>query len=412
VSGERVALPRGPPAVRDSSAVTLTRRHRAATFAAVALALLFAPAFLPSVGRFATAPAASLAGDDRFCGHVALGILFAPASARAQETGGSFGGGDFSDTSSGSSSDSSGGGSWGSSSDSDWGSSGSVDWGSGGGGGGAGGAGLGAGFCLCLGIVVLLVLVAAFRKKSGGGAPPPYTGPNPMFASQLTLGIDWRARREVQEQLARLAASGQAGTKEGRAHLLRETVLALRRAELSWLYVGYRDGGGPLGPAQAQQTFTQWASDARARFKKELVRGDAMGVREQQAPELRARSHEGQGTVVVHLIVVARRPLAGVAQTTSADAIRRALSERGALDADALVALEVVWSPAAENDRMSSAELEQFYPEVRLIDPNTIAGRVFCSYCNGPFAMELLTCPHCGAPAPRQPQGPAGAAPA
>jgi uncharacterized membrane protein len=268
---------------------------------------------------------------------------------------------------------------------------------------------------MCLGIVALLLVAGALRKKAGRGgtgspggeAPAPYTGPNPMFVSQLTLGIDWRARRELQEQLARLAASGQVGTKEGRAHLLSETVLALRRAELSWLYVAYRDSNGPLGPQQAQQTFNQWAMDARSRFKKELVRADATGVRQQQAPELQARGHEGQGTVIVHLIVVARRPLAGVAQTTSADAIRRALSERGALEAEALVALEVVWSPAAENDRLSSAELEQFYPEVRLIDPNSIAGRVFCSYCNGPFAMELLTCPHCGAPAPRQP--PSGA---
>ena len=64
-----------------------------------------------------------------------------------------------------------------------------------------------------------------------------------------------------------------------------------------------------------------------------------------------------------------------------------------------MLALEVVWSPAAENDRMSTAELEQFYPEMKLIDPNSIAGRVFCAYCNGPFPAELLTCPHCGAPA-------------
>jgi len=41
---------------------------------------------------------------------------------------------------------------------------------------------------------------------------------------------------------------------------------------------------------------------------------------------------------------------------------------------------------------------------LRLIDPESIAGRIFCSYCQGPFAMELLNCPHCGAPA-EQSQG-------
>ena len=49
---------------------------------------------------------------------------------------------------------------------------------------------------------------------------------------------------------------------------------------------------------------------------------------------------------------------------------------------------------------MSTAELEAVYPHLQKIDERSIAGRVFCSYCRGPFAAELLTCPHCGAPAP------------
>ena len=60
--------------------------------------------------------------------------------------------------------------------------------------------------------------------------------------------------------------------------------------------------------------------------------------------------------------------------------------------------IEVVWSPAAEDDRMSTAELEQHYPELEKLDEKAIAGRVFCAHCSGPFPMELLACPHCGAP--------------
>jgi hypothetical protein len=79
--------------------------------------------------------------------------------------------------------------------------------------------------------------------------------------------------------------------------------------------------------------------------------------------------------------------------------IRAALADRGALQGQQMVALEVIWSPAAENDRMSTAELESVYTELKLIDPNSIAGRIFCAYCSGPFPAELLNCPHCGAPA-------------
>ena len=335
-----------------------------------------------------------------------------PAPARAQATGGSFGGGDFSDPP-----PSGGGGApsgWDpppSAPSTGWGpppsapafSSSSSDGSSGGGGGGVGGLGA---LCCFFGVVALLVLLASRKSKSGSTTAANYVGATGgMFLSQITLGIDWRARRELQEQLARLAASGQTGTKEGRALLLRETVLALRRAELAWLYAAYKDSGPPLGGPQAQAAFQAAATEARARFRQELVRNADGTLVQNPTPEMRASASEGQGTVVVSLIVVARRGLTTVTNLGDANQIRGALQERGALDADTLVALEVVWSPAAENDRMSSAELEQNYPELRLIDPNSIAGRLFCRYCNGPFAQELLNCPHCGAPAPKVEQG-------
>jgi uncharacterized membrane protein len=166
---------------------------------------------------------------------------------------------------------------------------------------------------------------------------------------------------------------------------------------MSWLYVGYRDAGS-MPPEQARAIFQQLANDARSRFQHELVRGHQGRVQQSEAPEMKAHANEGQGTVVVTILLATRRPVQGIASPDAAQ-IRHALSDRGALLPHHLVALEVVWSPATENDRMSTAELEQHYPELRLIDPNSIAGRVFCAYCQGPFPMELLNCPHCGAPA-------------
>ena len=329
---------------------------------------------------------------------VPLGLV---APAQAQSTGGSFGGGDFSSGGGGSSSGGGGGGF----SSSGGGFSGGGFSGTGGSGISDGGTGGGFGaFCLCVGVVGLVLVFTLMTRKSGGMAGGQVGAGGGMFLSQVTIGIDWRARKELQEQLARLASSGQTGTKEGRAMLLRETVLALRRAEMAWLYAAYKDSGPPLGGPQAQAMFQGAASEARARFRQEIVRNADGSVVANPTPEMRAHATEGQGTVVVSVIVVARRALTPI---TNVDAhqVRGALQERGSLDADSLVALEVVWSPAVENDRMSTAELEQNYPELRLIDPRSIAGRLFCAYCNGPFAMELLNCPHCGAPAPKVEQG-------
>jgi uncharacterized membrane protein len=347
---------------------------------------------------------------------VAIGLLCfligAPAVAAAQSTGGSFGGGSFGGSSSGSSgsSSSSGGFSSGGS------SSGSGGWSSGGSGsssgwdssssssgsyGGGGWEELPTSVLVVVAVILLGVFLVPVILHSRDGAPPTLVGTDldparDMHASALMLGIDWHARKELQLTLARLAKSGDTATAEGRARLLAETVLALRRAELSWLYVGYKQAGW-VTASDAEAAFKRAGADARARFTRELVRNAGGEVATTAAPEMTARPTEGPGVVVVTLVVVSRVGVRDVAEAVHAGRIRAALGDRGALTADQLVALEVVWSPAADDDRMSTAELEQHYPELRKIDPATIAGRVFCEYCSGAFAMELLTCPHCGA---------------
>jgi uncharacterized membrane protein len=263
---------------------------------------------------------------------------------------------------------------------------------------------------MILGLMVVVgafVLLSALRNKiNEAAAPAPAAAADvelEMHTSELALGVDWRARADLQAALAQLAASGDTGSEAGRARLLGETTLALRRAELSWLYVGYQELGW-RAPSEAESTFRNAANDARARFQREMVRNADGHVTTGPAPAaLSARPEEGPGLIVVTVIVVARRRPQPVADPRDATSIRAALDDRGTLRADELVAFEVVWSPAAEEDRMSSAELEQHYPDLALIDPATIAGRVFCSYCQGPFPMELLKCPHCGAAVEEQP---------
>ncbi len=119
--------------------------------------------------------------------------------------------------------------------------------------------------------------------------------------------------------------------------------------------------------------------------------------------DLAARPDEGPGLIVVTVITAARRLLHEVDDPRDAGDIRAALDDRCAVVASDLAAFEVVWSPAAEQDRMSSSELEQHYPDLALIDPASIAGRLFCTYCRGPFPMELLKCPHCGGPVEDKP---------
>ena len=325
---------------------------------------------------------------------IALLLLFAGAAA-AQDTGSSFGGGDFSGGS-----DFGGGGGGSYDTGSSWDSSSSGGYSSSGGGGGGGGGGP---IIAVIFVAVVLFLIVYSASRSGqrlrrvAGEVD-----DEIDVSAVSLGVDWRARRELQSRFAELAASGDVATREGRVRLLRETCLLVRRAEQSWLYAAVKNHS-LASRETAEASFRHTAADARARYKKELVRGDEAGVRRTDAGEQTARRSEGEGVVVVTLVVAARREIVDVDDARDAGALRQLLSILSSMVSHQLAALEVVWSPAAENDRMSTAELETLYPELVKIDERSIAGRVFCTYCNAPYAAELMKCPHCGAPLERRP---------
>jgi uncharacterized membrane protein len=373
----------------------------------------------------------------RFLLSFALVVSIACA-ARAQETGGSFDSEDW-----GSSSDSEGSSDWGSGSgSSDWGSQPSTpstdygstsDWGSGSGGGtssdygstgssyprtdydtspttsytpAVSGDAVGFFFVIVLVLIVLAIIVFVAQLPGRREVSPrsygrdylrvvgPPASPGLVDVSMLQLAIDWRARKFVQGELAKLAREGDTASKEGRVRLLRATTSALSSVKLAWLYAGARNFR-PMVQAQAQTEFQRIANDVRASFRQEIVRASAGRVVSIEAVGVRAKEHEGAGVVLVSVIVAARREIFDV-DANRAASIERLLGSLQSLSANEVLALSVVWTPAAEEDRMSTDELEA--RNRHLVRLGDIGGRVFCRYCAGPHAEELATCPHCGAP--------------
>lgn len=234
------------------------------------------------------------------------------------------------------------------------------------------------------------------EREAYSGAPASWEA---VDVTRLQLGIDWRSRRDVQARLEELARSGATLTDEGLVTMLRQTVEALRNAKIAWLYA-HVDNMLPTHAEGAEQRFRSLALDARAAFTEELVRSAGGQFQERAASAMRARSEEGEGAVVVSVVVASRAlELSDVDDPTDVAALEHLLAQLDQVaQFGSLMALEVVWSPAAEEDRMSTAELEQHYPALRKIDDAAIGGRRFCAYCRGPFPEELGGCPHCGAP--------------
>jgi uncharacterized membrane protein len=314
--------------------------------------------------------------------------LGAARVAHAQSTGGSMGGGSF--QSGGSSS-----GSYEDSSGSYEDSSGSYGYPRGYSSGGSDGCG-GAGFTLFI-LLAFALFIAVNRKRRGQGVSGLAMAPGgAVDVTVLRVALDWRERKFLQAELERIARSADTRTTPGLVRMLREVTIVLRRARDSWLYAGIVNAR-PMRAPEAEAWFQQHAQDARTRFREELIRNAEGAVATRAAGEHEARSEEGAGLVVITLIVAARGHLLDFHDMTDAEQVRRCLEGLGNLTSAALVAVEIVWSPAAEDDRLSSAELETLYPDVKKIRGSSMAGRVHCAYCGGPFPAELLTCPHCGA---------------
>lgn len=217
--------------------------------------------------------------------------------------------------------------------------------------------------------------------------------------SALSIAIDWRSRRSVQAALAALRGStgyrsdGNADSRAELIKLLHATANVLRDHRVAWLYAGGRDvPPSQMGVAQAR--FNEMVADLRSRYRHEIKSDDDLAA----IPEhIVPRAEEGEGVVVVSIVVAARGDLLGLPSASDAHAVELHLNRLGNAGLE-LRAFEAIWSPAAERDRMSTAELETLYPEMQKLDEGSQVGRVFCAHCNAPYAGELESCPACGAP--------------
>jgi uncharacterized membrane protein len=182
--------------------------------------------------------------------------------------------------------------------------------------------------------------------------------------------------------------------------MLREVSLMLRRLRDAWVY-----GGAVTEPMRdmdgSKSTFDRHVDDARSRFQEETIRNEQGTTTRGTPSQYTPRSDEGAGVILVSIIIAARRELFTVHTIGSGDDLRHALEVASQLAPQELVAIEIVWQPSEDADRLTSMELEAKYPRPDLIPiTNALVGKTFCTYCGAPFPAELVSCPHCGAPAP------------
>lgn len=179
----------------------------------------------------------------------------------------------------------------------------------------------------------------------------------------IGIALDAQARRSVQDAMRAIAQGGDTGSKAGLARMLREAVRVVIEAEASWTHA-LVEGGPPRPASEARRMFTEIAQRARSRFPVEVIRNANGTIATRPAPPLAAS--EEPGVVLVTFVVASREEIADPPDPSRREDLRRGLEALAVGEQD-LVAVEVVWSPAEEADRVSIAALERRHPEIRRI---------------------------------------------
>jgi uncharacterized membrane protein len=225
---------------------------------------------------------------------------------------------------------------------------------------------------LVVGLVVSSVVRAVRASRNAGSGPGSYYGADDgeavampgrayLYRLQLALG---RSARGIQDRLADFASQGDTETEAGLAALLQQTAVELLREKDAIRYLG-TDARGPLSFTNAETAMNAMALGERGRFQVERVRSAGGRLARSEAPAEEGK--EALELVVVTVLAATRTPLEAFGASVTTENLPALLSELGGVPPDAILGLEVVWTPADPNDSMTETDVMTTYPDLRSI---------------------------------------------
>lgn len=188
--------------------------------------------------------------------------------------------------------------------------------------------------------------------------------PDRAFVYQVQLALG-RSARSIQDRLARFAAEGDTASEAGLASLLQQTALELVRHKPSIRYASAVPAG-PMSLTNGESRMNAAALAERSRFQVERVRGSDGTVR--KASEAATQSADALEYIVVTIIVATRGALDAISELQrleNGEDLDTILAALGAVPQDALLGLEVIWTPADPGDALTGGDLLTSYPDLR-----------------------------------------------
>ena len=229
------------------------------------------------------------------------------------------------------------------------------------------GGGFGGLFTIILFIGLANFILRTVREMGSENGEGFTAAANPSVSvAKLQIGLLAEAR-SLQEDLNRMALSADTSSSAGLSQVLQEATLSLLRHPEYWQYATAQTESTRL--LSAEQKFNQLALAERSKFTGETVSN--VNNRLQQAETQTADSGDlaktAPGQYLVASVIVATQGKLKLPKVSSTQDVRQALSTLGAVSSDNLLAVEILWTPQASGETLTSDEMIAEYPELTLI---------------------------------------------
>lgn len=239
--------------------------------------------------------------------------------------------------------------------------------------------GLGGLFGILIFFAIANFLVSTFRRVGAGtdGESLGYDAysDNPAVSvAKLQVGLLAEART-LQADLNRIAEAADTSSSEGLTQVLQETSLALLRHPEYWVYAGSESQQTRLSAAESQ--FNRLALAERSKFGEETLTNFNTRRQLKSANDSALTLAEPGGALtntsqapseyIVVTILVGTQGKFQFPAINNTDELRRALSQIGAIPSEQLLAVEILWTPQAEDDTLTTDDMLAEYPNLKLV---------------------------------------------
>ncbi|MDZ4693674.1 MAG: DUF1517 domain-containing protein [Deltaproteobacteria bacterium] len=197
------------------------------------------------------------------------------------------------------------------------------------------------------------------RGYDDGGRDAPVSGKAHVQTLQLGIG---RSGRDVRRRLTAFAEQGDTGTETGLAKLLSQAALELLREKASIRHALFATSG-PLSFANAETKMGGLALKERSKFQIERLRASDGKVN--RSEEKLGPTDDILEYVVITVVVATREPLVDFKEITQHEEVDSVLAAMGGIAPSNLLGMEVIWTPADDDDALTQDDLLTEYPDLR-----------------------------------------------